>query len=56
LEFDLGTADFLETNQAALRSLFPGDTWPQFEKLVHAYAFADAQAQLKQALKSFPGS
>jgi PAS domain S-box-containing protein len=52
-EFDPGAADFIEANQAALRPLFAGDVWPQFEKNVHGYAFADAQAQLEQALKSF---
>ncbi len=51
-EFDPGAADFIEANQAALRPLFAGDTWSQFEKLVQGYAFADAQAQLEQALKN----
>jgi hypothetical protein len=50
-EFDPGAVEFIEANQAALRPLLPGDSWPQFEKLVQAYAFADAQAQLEQALK-----
>jgi len=54
-EFDPGAADFLEANQAALRSLFPGDSWPQFEKLVQGYSFADAQTQLEQTLRSLPG-
>jgi two-component system, sensor histidine kinase and response regulator len=48
-DFDPGAADFIETNQAALRPLFAGDSWLQFEKLVHGYAFADAQAQLERA-------
>jgi hypothetical protein len=34
--------------------LLPGDGWPQLEKLVQGYAFADAQAQLNQALKDLP--
>jgi two-component system sensor histidine kinase/response regulator len=55
-EFDPGAVDFLEANQAALRSSFPGDAWPQFEKLVQGYVFADAQSQLEQALKSLPGT
>ena len=50
-EFDPGAADFIEANHAALRPLFAGDAWPQFEKLVQGYAFSDAQAQLEQALK-----
>jgi hypothetical protein len=50
-ELDPGAADFVEANQAALRPLLPGDGWPQFEKLVQGYAFADAQAQLEQALR-----
>jgi PAS domain S-box-containing protein len=53
-EFDPGAADFIEANQAALRPLFAGDGWPQFEKLVQGYAFAEAQAQLEQALKALP--
>jgi two-component system sensor histidine kinase/response regulator len=55
-EFDPGAVDFLEANQATLRSLFPGDSWPQFEKHVQGYAFAEAQFQLEQALKSLPGT
>src|SRR5262249_36651948 len=53
-EFDPGSADFIETNQAPLRSLFGADRWPQFEKLVQNYSFVDAQAQLEQALKNLP--
>jgi two-component system sensor histidine kinase/response regulator len=55
-DFDSGAADFLETHKAALRSLFPGEAWPQFEKLVQDYAFAEAQAELEQALKTFSGT
>jgi two-component system, sensor histidine kinase and response regulator len=55
-EFDPGAADFIETNHAALRPLFAGDGWPQFEKLVESYSFAEAQAHLEQALKHFPVS
>jgi two-component system, sensor histidine kinase and response regulator len=55
-EFDPGAADFIEANVAALRPLFAGDAWPPFEKLVQGYAFADAQAQLEQALKTFPAA
>jgi hypothetical protein len=55
-EFDPGGAEFIEANQAALRSLFSGDTWLQFEKLVQNYAFAEAQAQLEQALKRLPAA
>jgi two-component system sensor histidine kinase/response regulator len=51
-EFDPGAADFIEANQAALRPLFPGERWPQFTALVQGYAFAEAQAQLEQAVKS----
>jgi two-component system sensor histidine kinase/response regulator len=53
-EFDPDGAEFIEANQAALRSLFSGDTWLLFEKLVQNYAFAEAQAQLEQALKQLP--
>jgi two-component system, sensor histidine kinase and response regulator len=53
-EFDPGAVEFIETNQAVLRPLLVGESWPQFEKLVEGYAFADAQAQLEQALKNLP--
>jgi HPt (histidine-containing phosphotransfer) domain-containing protein len=52
-EFDPGAADFIEANQSALRPLFAGDSWPQFEKLVQSYSFVDAQAQLEHASKNF---
>jgi len=55
-EFDPGAVEFIETNQAALRPLLSGDSWPQFEKLVQGYAFADAQAHLEQALKTLPAA
>jgi two-component system, sensor histidine kinase and response regulator len=55
-ECDPGAADFVEANRAALRPLFGGGTWPEFEKLVQGYAFADAQAQLEQALTTLAGS
>jgi hypothetical protein len=51
-EFDPGAAEFIESNNGALRSLFKGDSWTQFENHVRNYAFADAQAQLEQALKN----
>ncbi len=53
-ELDPGAADFLETNHAALRPLFGDGTWREFEALVQGYAFADAQAQLEQALERLP--
>ena len=53
-EFDPGAVDFVEANRAALRPLFAGEAWPQFEKLVQGYAFADAQTQLEQAMNSHP--
>jgi HPt (histidine-containing phosphotransfer) domain-containing protein len=55
-ECDPGASDFVEANHAALRALFGGDAWPQFEKLVHGYAFAEAQMQLEQALNTLAGS
>ena len=51
-EFDPAAADFIEANQAVMRSMFVGDTWSQFEKLVQGYSFAEAQAQLDQAVKT----
>jgi HPt (histidine-containing phosphotransfer) domain-containing protein len=55
-EFDPGAAEFIEANQATLRSLFSGDTWPQFEKRVQNYAFTEAQAQLEQAMNHLPAT
>ncbi len=49
-EFDPGAADFIETNRSALQPLFVDGTWMPFEKLVQGYSFAEAQAQLEQAL------
>jgi signal transduction histidine kinase/CheY-like chemotaxis protein/HPt (histidine-containing phosphotransfer) domain-containing protein/HAMP domain-containing protein len=54
-ECDPGASDFVEANRAALRPLF-GGTWPEFEKLVQDYAFADAQARLEHALDALAGS
>ncbi len=51
-EFDPGAADFIEENRTALRPLFIGERWTKFAKLVQSYSFADAQAQLEQALQS----
>ena len=52
-EFDPAAADFLEANRCGLRPLFGDGTLVQFEKLVQAYAFAEAQVELEHALKSF---
>ncbi|MGE3309331.1 MAG: response regulator [Limisphaerales bacterium] len=53
-EFDPGAADFIEANQSTLRPLFSDDSWAQFEKLTHDYAFAEAQTRLEQALRNLP--
>jgi hypothetical protein len=55
-DFDAGAVEFIEANQAKLRAFFPGDAWPRFEKLVQDFAFADAQAQLEEALKNLPAT
>jgi signal transduction histidine kinase/DNA-binding response OmpR family regulator len=52
-ECDPAAADFVAANRASLRALFATETWPQFEKLVQDYSFADAQAKLDQAQRSF---
>ena len=52
-ELDPDAADFLKSNEAALRPLFRDGTWPEFERLVQDYAFADAQARLEHALERF---
>ena len=53
-DFDSGATEYLEQQQPALRPLFAGDAWNQFEKLVQNYSFAEALAQLEQALKNCP--
>jgi CheY-like chemotaxis protein len=55
-DFDPGAADFVEANRSALRLLFRDAEWPEFERLVQDYAFADAQSQLEKALASDSGS
>jgi hypothetical protein len=55
-DFDPSATDFVEANRAALHPLFAAAAWAQFEKLVQAYAFADAQTQLEQALKTLPAT
>jgi len=54
-EFDPGAADFIEANGSALRPLFTSEAWTPFAELVRDYVFAEAQAQLEQALKNFGG-
>jgi signal transduction histidine kinase/DNA-binding response OmpR family regulator/HAMP domain-containing protein len=51
-ELDPAAAEFVSEHSTALRPLFSGEAWPAFERLVHGYAFADAQARLAEALKS----
>jgi HPt (histidine-containing phosphotransfer) domain-containing protein len=53
-QFDPSAADFIEANHAAVRSLFDDKTAAQFEKLVQAYSFPEAQVQLNKALKNLP--
>jgi len=53
---DPGAAEFVDANRDALRPLFDAANWSEFEALVQGYAFADAQGQLKQALKTSAGS
>ena len=52
-DFDPAAAGFVDANHSALRPLFENGMWVRFEKLVDAYAFADAQLALELALKSF---
>jgi signal transduction histidine kinase/DNA-binding response OmpR family regulator/HPt (histidine-containing phosphotransfer) domain-containing protein len=53
-EFDPAAAAFLESNEAALRALFAGESWPRFQQLVGGYAFDEAAAELTRAAKAFP--
>jgi hypothetical protein len=51
-EFDASAADFLEGHRGALLPLFPAEAWQPFEKLVQAYAFSEAEAELDKALNA----
>jgi hypothetical protein len=53
-DFDPSAANFLEANHAALRPLFAGGTWAQFEQHVLEYAFAEAREELEHALEVLP--
>jgi PAS domain S-box-containing protein len=53
-EFDPGAADYIAAHQAALRPLFADTAWPEFERLVQGYAFAEAETRLNEALKEVP--
>jgi two-component system sensor histidine kinase/response regulator len=55
-DFDPGAAEFVEAYHGMLRPLFAGESWPAFAKLVHDYAFADAQAKLEQAMNHSPAT
>jgi hypothetical protein len=52
-DFDPAAVEFIATNQPALQPLL-ADAWPEWEKLVHNYAFAEAEARLTRALENFP--
>jgi signal transduction histidine kinase/DNA-binding response OmpR family regulator len=52
-ECNPAAADFIAANRASLRPLFAGEMWPEFEKLVQDYSFADAQEKLDLAQRSF---
>jgi signal transduction histidine kinase/CheY-like chemotaxis protein/CHASE3 domain sensor protein len=54
-DLDPGAGDFVDANRDALHPLFDAARWAEFEKLVHGYAFADAQARLEQALELSAG-
>ncbi len=53
-EFDPGAVEFLEANQAAIRSMFDAGAWTAFEGLVKNYAFGDAHTQFEQTVKQLP--
>ncbi len=55
-DFDPGAADFIDANRAALGPLFADGAWAAFERLIHDYAFSDAQEQLEDALHRFPAA
>ncbi len=47
-EGDVAATETLETNRAALRSIFPPADFAHFEQQVQNYAFAEARAQLEE--------
>jgi signal transduction histidine kinase/DNA-binding response OmpR family regulator/HAMP domain-containing protein len=49
-DFDSTAAEFVEANRGALRPLFAGETWTEFEKRVQNCAFSEAQTQLEQVV------
>jgi two-component system, sensor histidine kinase and response regulator len=51
---DPAAVDFIEGNQSTLRTLFADEAWTAFRGLVGGYAFADAEAQLAQAINDLP--
>jgi hypothetical protein len=55
-DFDSGAVEFIEGNRAALAPLFPGGAAVTFTQLVQNYDFPGAEAQLAQALQTFPQS
>jgi two-component system, sensor histidine kinase and response regulator len=53
-DFDSAAVEYIETNRAALRPLFSGETWSGFEKLVQNYDFAGAESHLTSTLNHLP--
>ncbi len=49
-DLDPASAEFVEANHDALRPLFDESGWKAFEKHVQEYGFAEARAQLQEAL------
>jgi HPt (histidine-containing phosphotransfer) domain-containing protein len=54
-DLDPGAEDFVEANEAVLRALLPGASWPEFVRLVRGYDFSGAQEKLESALRSWKG-
>ena len=51
--FDTGAMTFIEQHEADLRPAFDHTSWEQFLRQTQAFAFADAQTLLEQALAQF---
>jgi two-component system sensor histidine kinase/response regulator len=49
-DFDATAGEFVDANENTLRTLFAGNSWSDFEKLVQSYAFADAKARLEEGI------
>jgi hypothetical protein len=55
-DFDPQAGEFVDAHRAALRGLFPGDSWAEFETMVQSYQFAEAQVRLIRVVPTGSGA